>query len=66
MPIIQVNILAGRPAEAKTELAARLTEAACQTLQVKPEQVRVLVQEYTEGEWFVAGKAIPVIKSPGS
>jgi 4-oxalocrotonate tautomerase len=66
MPIIQVNILAGRSAELKAELAAKITEAVCQTLQAKPETVRVLLQEYSDNEWFVAGKALPVAKSPGS
>lgn len=66
MPVIQVNILAGRPAEVKAELAAKITEAVCQVLQAKPETVRVLLQEYAEGEWFVAGKALPIAKPPGS
>lgn len=66
MPIIQVNILAGRSPELKAELAAKITEAVCTTLQAKPETVRVLLQEYADGEWFVAGKSIPVVKPPGT
>jgi 4-oxalocrotonate tautomerase len=62
MPIIQVNILAGRSAELKAELAAKITEAVCQTLQAPPETVRVLLHEYVEGEWFVAGKPLPAAK----
>jgi 4-oxalocrotonate tautomerase len=62
MPIIQVNILAGRSSEQKQQLVAKLTEAVCQTLQAQPESVRVLLQEYAEGEWFVGGKALPVAK----
>lgn len=66
MPIIQVNILAGRPAELKAELAAKITEVVSQTLQARPESIRVLLQEYADNEWFVAGKALPVAKPPGS
>lgn len=63
MPIIHVNILAGRSAEAKAEFAARVTQLATEVLQVKPEAVRVLIQEYAEGEWFTAGRAVPPPKS---
>jgi 4-oxalocrotonate tautomerase len=66
MPIVQVNLLAGRPAAVKAELAAKITEAVCQVLQARPETVRVLLQEYGDDEWFVAGKALPVARSPGS
>ena len=66
MPIIQVNILAGRSPELKAELAAKITEVVSQTLQARPETIRVLLQEYADGEWFVAGKAMPVVKPPGS
>ncbi|MFC4311516.1 4-oxalocrotonate tautomerase family protein [Steroidobacter flavus] len=66
MPIIQVNILAGRSPELKAELAAKITETVSQTLQAKPETIRVLLQEYAEGEWFVGGKSMPVAKPPGS
>jgi 4-oxalocrotonate tautomerase family enzyme len=64
MAIIHVNMLAGRSAEVKAELASRITEAACQVLQTKPESVRVLLQEYAEGEWFVAGKPLSAAPSP--
>lgn len=60
MPIIQVNILAGRSEQTKLELASKITQAVCEALQAKPESVRVLLQEYAEGEWFVAGKPLPV------
>lgn len=63
MPIIQVNLLAGRSEQVKAELADKITRAACEALQARPESVRVLVQEYAEGEWFVAGKPLPTGKS---
>lgn len=63
MPIIQVNILSGRSTEQKAEFASRVTQLAAEVLQVKPEAVRVLIQEYAAGEWYTAGKAVAPPKS---
>ncbi len=58
MPIIHVNVLRGRSAQALQTLAARLTEATVAALQVRPEQVRVLVHEVEPEHWFVGGTAL--------
>ena len=47
MPIIEVNLLQGRPVKAKRRFAAEVTELACNCLSVKPEQVRVIEN------WFI-------------
>ena len=57
MPIVQVSILEGRDEQQKAAFAAQVTNAAVETLNVKPEQVRVLITEIQPQNWFTAGKA---------
>jgi 4-oxalocrotonate tautomerase len=58
MPIIHVNVLRGRSAESLRALAAGLTQATVDALDVRPEQVRVLVHEVDAQHWFVGGTAL--------
>ena len=58
MPILQVELLAGRTPEVKEALAVKLTEAVVETLQVPPERVRVLLHEVEGEHWFVAGRPL--------
>jgi 4-oxalocrotonate tautomerase len=55
MPIANIQILAGRPAEAKRALIQAVTAAIVESLQVKPESVRVLVQEVPPEHWGIGG-----------
>ena len=54
MPIIQMNLLEGRTVEQKRSVVAAVTEAVVRTLGVKPEQVRILINELA-GEHFAVG-----------
>ena len=54
MPIIQMNLLVGRTVEQKRSVVAAVTEAVVRTLGVKPEQVRILINELA-GEHFAVG-----------
>jgi 4-oxalocrotonate tautomerase len=56
MPIIRVEMLAGRAPAVKQELITRVTEAVVSTLAVEPEQVRVLLYEIAPEHWAVGGK----------
>ncbi|MHB8274802.1 MAG: tautomerase family protein [Dermatophilaceae bacterium] len=58
MPIIHVHLLAGRPAEAKVELAKELTSVMQRTLGSDPERVHVLITEYAEGDWSLGGRPL--------
>ena len=62
MPVIRADILKGRSQAQKARFAAGVTEAAVEALGVRPEQVRVLINEVEPEHWFVAGAA----KSPPS
>jgi 4-oxalocrotonate tautomerase len=55
MPIANIQILAGRPAEAKRTLIQAVTAAIVESLQVKPESVRVIVQEVPPEHWGIGG-----------
>jgi 4-oxalocrotonate tautomerase len=58
MPIIRVEILEGRSPEKKERLIAALTEVAVNTLDVNPEQVRVVIYEMPKPHWGIAGKSV--------
>jgi 4-oxalocrotonate tautomerase len=55
MPIANVQILAGRAAEAKQALIRSVTAAIVESLQVKPESVRVILQEVPPELWGIGG-----------
>ena len=58
MPIVHIDMLAGRTRETKAALLRRVTEAVAETLGVRREQVRVLISEYPPQHWGVGGEAI--------
>ena len=58
MPLLQVSIVEGRSAELKEQLIQDLTATVIQTLSVKPEAVRVLIQEMPKTHWGVAGQSM--------
>ena len=55
MPIISVVLGEGRSIEQKRELCRALTEAAMRAVNVKPEQVRVVIQETPLENYAVGG-----------
>lgn len=56
MPIIHVQVIEGRTDEQLSKLMESLTDAAAESLGVKKEQVRVLIQEIPNRHWGVGGK----------
>jgi 4-oxalocrotonate tautomerase len=58
MPIVRIDLLAGRPPEAKAKLIARVTEVVADTLDVRPEQVRVLLTEVPPEHWGIGGISV--------
>ncbi|ASY44135.1 4-oxalocrotonate tautomerase [Sphingobium xenophagum] len=55
MPIISVILGEGRTVQEKRDLCRALTEAATSTVGVKPEQVRVIINETPLDHYAVAG-----------
>jgi 4-oxalocrotonate tautomerase len=55
MPIIQVNMLEGRTVDQKRKLVANMTDAVVKSLDVKPEDVRIILQEMAKHDYAIAG-----------
>lgn len=55
MPLIQATIIAGRTQEQKDSFFEKVTAVAVETLKVKPEQVRVVINEVPAEHWAVGG-----------
>ena len=55
MPLIQVNILEGRPPEKVKELIENITDTVSETLGAPKQSVRVLVTEMPKTHWGIAG-----------
>lgn len=66
MPIIRIEMLEGRSPERKQALIQKVTAAVVESLEVKPEQVRVLLYELPPEHWAVGGqtKAAPPAGQP--
>jgi 4-oxalocrotonate tautomerase len=56
MPIAIVHIMEGRDDEKKARAIAAITQAIVDTLDAKPESVRVILQEVPKTQWGIAGK----------
>ncbi|MDD3271616.1 MAG: 2-hydroxymuconate tautomerase family protein [Syntrophomonadaceae bacterium] len=56
MPIINVQMIAGRSQEKKQELVAVLTSETARILDVEPDWVTVVINEYTRDNWASGGE----------
>jgi len=58
MPIVQVHLLEGRTAEQKKKLVREMTASICSSLEVKPEQVRIILSEMKPSDYSVGGELL--------
>nr|WP_269619634.1 4-oxalocrotonate tautomerase family protein [Marortus sp. BJYM1] len=58
MPIIQFNLIEGRPESLKRELARRVCETVSEVLDVSPTTVRILIHEMGLNDFSVAGMTV--------
>jgi len=56
MPIITVKLAKGRSVELKRAPAKAVMEAVVSTLDVRPEWVSVLIEEFDRENWATAGE----------
>ena len=56
MPIIELNVAEGRTVEQKAAAMAAITDAVVRTLDVRPEQVRILINEVNPENFAIAGE----------
>ena len=58
MPIAIIHLMEGRDDEMKARAIAAVTQALVESLEVKPESVRVILQEVPPAHWGIAGKPV--------
>ncbi len=58
MPLLQVHLLEGRSPAVKAVLVHELTQVVQRCLGSDPERISILVTEYAEGHWNVAGEPL--------
>ena len=51
MPIVSVKIAKGRPQGVKRKLVESITDAVATSLELKPELVTVLIEEFERENW---------------
>ncbi|MGH8336769.1 MAG: tautomerase family protein [Gammaproteobacteria bacterium] len=56
MPIIRVEMFAGRSRELKRSLAKELTEGFLRVCSGKPEGITILIEDVAKENWAVAGE----------
>lgn len=55
MPIITVNMIEGRTVDQKRRLVAEMTDTVVRTLSVKPEDVKIILQDMAKHDYAVGG-----------
>ena len=55
MPILEVKMLEGRSDDQKRTLVKELTNVICNTIDSKPEKVRVIITEMPKDHYGIAG-----------
>ena len=58
MPIVIVNIKEGRTLEQKRAMVAKMTEVLCETMDVTPPSVRIIINEMKNDNFAIAGTLI--------
>ncbi len=58
MPLVQATIMQGRSQEQKEAFFRGVTQVAVETLNVKPEQVRVIINEVPTTHWAIGGISV--------
>jgi len=63
MPLLQATLMQGRTQAQKEAFFEAVTQAAMQHLDVKREQVRVMINEVPAEHWCIGGQSVAKIRS---
>lgn len=58
MPIVQIHLMSGRDQEKKRKLVDNVTKAICESIDVSPKNVRIILSEMTKENYAIAGQLI--------
>ena len=56
MPMIRVEMFAGRTPEQKRALVQEITEGTCRALGCKPDAVQIILTDVARDDWAESGK----------
>ncbi|MGE5416181.1 MAG: tautomerase family protein [Acidobacteriota bacterium] len=66
MPVVSVKMTSGRTEEKKQELVAAITQDVVRILNVSPDWVTVVIDEYDRENWASGGQLHSIKYGPGS
>lgn len=55
MPIIQIHLIEGRTVDQKRALVDKVTQAVCETVNVTPEHVKIILLDMARHDYATAG-----------
>ena len=55
MPIVQIHLMHGRSNEQKKLLVAKVTEAICNSIDVVPEKVKIILSDMMPNDYAIGG-----------
>jgi len=58
MPIVQIHLIEGRSEDEKRTLVSKVTDAVCESVNVPPEKVRIILSEMAGHNYSIAGKLV--------
>ncbi|MDO4988332.1 MAG: 2-hydroxymuconate tautomerase family protein [Synergistes sp.] len=58
MPIVKVNIKEGRSLDQKRRMVAGMTKVLCETMEVPPASVRIIINEMRNEDFAIAGTLV--------
>lgn len=56
MPIVKIEMWAGRDRETKVQLIQKVTQTICDTIKCPPEAVTVVIEDIPKENWGQSGK----------
>lgn len=63
MPFITVKVLEGKTTEQKRQLIERMTQVACETLDVDPSNAFIFIEDLEKSNYGKNGKLFPISKT---
>jgi 4-oxalocrotonate tautomerase len=55
MPVVTINMLEGRSVEQKRDLVMKMTQVITETINTKPEKVKIIIHEMSKENYAAAG-----------